>query len=72
MVSRVEALRADVDQPAREIIELCSRMTDDIIALETAALRRNTDKILDILTRIGLQVRGAKALAKVQRDGLEF
>ena len=68
----VEALRADVDQPAREIIELCSRMTNDLIALETVVLQRDNDKILDVLTRIRLQVCSAEALAKVQRDGLEF
>lgn len=68
----VEALRADVDQPAREIIELCSRITDDIIALETAALRRDTEKIFQVLSRFGYELRGAEALAKVQRDGLSF
>ena len=68
----VEALRADVDEPAREIIELCSRMTDDIIALETAALRRDTNKIFEVLVRISHQIRGAEALAKVQRAGLEI
>ena len=68
----VEALRADVDQPAREIIELCTRMTNDIIALETAALRRDsTSKIFEVLTRISQQIRGAEALAKVQREGME-
>jgi AcrR family transcriptional regulator len=67
----VEALRADVDQPAREIIELCTRMTNDIIALETAALRRDTSKIFEVLTRISQQIRGAEALAKVQKEGME-
>ena len=67
----VEALQADVDQPAREIIELCSRMTDDLIALETAALRRDTTKIFEVLARIGHEIRGAEELAKVQRAGLE-
>jgi hypothetical protein len=46
----VEALRANVDQPAQEIIELCSRMTDDIIVLETAALQRDTEKIFQVLS----------------------
>jgi hypothetical protein len=34
----VEALRADVDQPAHEIVERGSRMTNNIIALEMAVL----------------------------------
>lgn len=68
----VEALRADVDQPAREIIGLCSRITDDIIALEAAALRRDTAKIFEVLSRIGREMHGIEALAKVQRAGLEL
>ncbi|KIM78730.1 hypothetical protein PILCRDRAFT_90491 [Piloderma croceum F 1598] len=67
----IEALRADVDQPAHEIISLCSRVTDDIIALETAALRRDTAKILEVLARIGQEMHGIETLAKVQRAGLE-
>jgi hypothetical protein len=47
-------------------------MTDDIIVLETAALQRDTEKIFQVLSWFGYELRGAEALVKVQRDGLSF
>ena len=60
----IEALRADDDRPACEIINLCSRITDDIIALETAALRKDTAKILEVLARIGRETHGIETLQR--------
>jgi len=65
-----ESWRADVDQPAREILELGKRMLADIGALETATLRRETQKMNEALERIKLQIRGAEALVRVQREAI--
>ena len=46
-------------------------MMDDLIALETAALRWDTTKVFEVLAQIGHEIHGAEELAKVQRAGLE-
>jgi hypothetical protein len=66
-----ESWGADVDQPAREILELGKRMISDIVALQTAALRRETPKMEEALERLKLEIRGTQALVKVQREAID-
>ena len=51
-----ESWSADMDQPAREILELGKRMTAEIVALQAAALRTETQKIEGVLERLKLQI----------------
>jgi hypothetical protein len=62
----VESWGADVDQPACEILELGKWMTSGIVALQTAALRRETHKMEEALERLKLEIQGTQALVIVQ------
>jgi hypothetical protein len=67
----VESWEADVDQPACEILELGKQMISDIVALQTAALRRETQKMEEALERLQLEIRGTQALVRVQREAID-
>lgn len=60
-----QAWKVSVDQPAIEIVELCKRLTSETVALETAVLRRDTEKMGETLARMRLQVWACGILAAI-------
>jgi hypothetical protein len=64
------AWRADVDQPAFEIIELGSRIASEFKAMETAAYRRDTEGMEDIMERVKLQLRAVEGLVLLQKKAI--
>jgi two-component sensor histidine kinase len=67
----VTAWGADVDQPAFEIAEMGSRVVSELQAMETAAYRRDTIMMQNILQRIKLQIRAIESLVQLQRRAME-
>ena len=65
------AWRADVDQPAFEIVELGNRMASEFKAMETAAYRRDTIEMENIMHRIELQFRAVERLVQLQKRAME-
>jgi hypothetical protein len=65
------AWTADVDQPAFEIVELGNRMASEFKAIETAAYRRDTIEMQNIMGRIKLQLRAVERLVELQRSAIE-
>jgi hypothetical protein len=64
------AWRADVDQPAFEIIELGSRIASEFKAVETAAYRRDTEGMEVIMKRVKLQLRAVEGLILLQKKAI--
>jgi hypothetical protein len=68
----VAAWTADVDQPAFEIAELGNRAVSEFQELETAAYRRDSTHMKDVLQRIKLHIRAIEGLMLLQTDALAF
>jgi hypothetical protein len=65
-----EASTASIDQPSYEIMELGKVMVAETVTLQAAALRRDLVKMKEVLARMSLHVRGARALIGALDDAL--
>jgi hypothetical protein len=66
----VEASTASVAQPTYEIVELGKIMVAETVTLQAAASRRDSAKMKEVLGRMSLHVRGARALVEALDDAL--
>lgn len=65
-----QANNATVDQPTREIAELCSKIVSEVVAVEVATFRRDTARIHVIADKIDALLLGIRSLANLQRDAI--